>query len=172
MATKKFDADVVLEQAINTFWQYGYHGTSMQQLLQATGLRPGSLYREFESKEGLYLLALSRYAATTIDNVNNRIKHSSSVLEGIKSILANLFEEAKAKDYCGCFLVKTQLELSAHNASILTNVSEEFAKIEANYCANLTTVFTIEQSLHYAKQLMLVILEFVFTAIKKINPKK
>ncbi|WP_158969844.1 TetR/AcrR family transcriptional regulator [Paraglaciecola sp. L3A3] len=157
MAIKKFDVDVVLEQAINTFWQYGYHGTSMQQLLQATGLRPGSLYREFESKEGLYLLALSRYAAATITTVNNRIQGSSSVLEGIKSILVDLFEEAKAKNYCGCFLVKTQLELSAHNESILTNVSEEFAKIEANYCAILKTIFSPEISLQYAKQLMLVI---------------
>lgn len=157
MAVKKFDVDVVLEQATNTFWQYGYYGTSMQQLLQATGLQPGSFYREFGSKEGLYLLALSRYAADTITNINERIQNSPSVLEGIKAMLIDLFEEANAKNYCGCFLVKTQLELSAHNESILKNVSEEFAKIEANYSANLRGIFSPEASQYHAKQLMFVI---------------
>ncbi len=171
MAIKKFDVDVVLEQAINTFWQYGYHGTSMQQLLKATGLRPGSFYREFDSKEGLYLLALSRYAANTITSVNNRIQNSSSVLEGIKVILIELFEEAKTKNYCGCFLVKTQLELSAHNEPILSNVSDAFAKIEANYGVHLRTVFSPEVSLHYAKQLMFVIFGIRIYSYQRALPK-
>lgn len=79
------------------------------------------------------------------------------MLEGVKAILIDLFEEAKAKNYCGCFLVKTQLELSAHNKSILRHVSEEFVKIEENYNTHLQRIFSPEISKDYAKQLMFVI---------------
>lgn len=171
MAIKKFDTDVVLEQTINTFWRNGYYGTSMQQLLQATGLRPGSLYREFENKEALYRCALRRYAEQTISNVNTTITNSKSVLLGIKLILIDLFEEAKTTDYCGCFLIKSQLELSAHNEIISSYVIDEFARIEANYRAHLQTIFTDEQSYRYAKQLMIVIFGIRVYGYQKNQPQ-
>ncbi|WP_354622913.1 TetR/AcrR family transcriptional regulator [Psychromonas sp. MME2] len=157
MANKKFDADIVLEQALATFWRYGFYGTTIPQLVKATTLRPGSLYREFGNKEALYKRALSRYTEKTIDNINQVISESSDVLEGVLKILKGLQTSANSDSYCGCFLIKSQLELSAHNPKVSAYVSTELARIEENYKCQLMHFFTSAQSKLYAKQLMIVI---------------
>ncbi|MER5405749.1 TetR/AcrR family transcriptional regulator [Streptomyces sp. NPDC002769] len=46
---------------MNAFQCNGYDGTSIQDLVEATGVGRGSLYAAFGSKEGLYLAAMDRY---------------------------------------------------------------------------------------------------------------
>jgi TetR/AcrR family transcriptional regulator, copper-responsive repressor len=60
---RKFDTDTVMEQVRDTFWRYGYAGTSMDQLAAATGLHKPSLYGAFGDKKQLYLAALDNYLA-------------------------------------------------------------------------------------------------------------
>ncbi len=60
---RKFDTDDVLARARDTFWRYGYAGTSMDQLAAATGLHKPSLYGAFGDKKQLYLAALDNYLA-------------------------------------------------------------------------------------------------------------
>ena len=58
-----FDEVATLEKAKNVFWQKGYHATSMQDLLKATGLNPGSLYNTYGGKHELFLACLRAYLA-------------------------------------------------------------------------------------------------------------
>jgi TetR/AcrR family transcriptional repressor of nem operon len=59
--TREFDTDAAVEAAMSCFRRAGYAGTSIQDLVDATGVGRGSLYAAFGSKEGLYLAALDRY---------------------------------------------------------------------------------------------------------------
>jgi len=52
-------ADVV-SIAASTFLRTGYEGTSIDDLVAATGVHRGSLYKAFGSKRGLFLLALDQ----------------------------------------------------------------------------------------------------------------
>ena len=60
---RSFDTDQVLDRVRDTFWRYGYAGTSMDQLAAATGLHKPSLYGAFGDKKKLYLAALDNYLA-------------------------------------------------------------------------------------------------------------
>lgn len=57
----QFDRARALERAMHLFWRQGYHGTSISDLEEATGLLRGSLYNTFGSKDDLYLEALDCY---------------------------------------------------------------------------------------------------------------
>ncbi|MCA9695658.1 MAG: helix-turn-helix transcriptional regulator, partial [Myxococcales bacterium] len=46
---------------MEVFWREGFHGASIAQLGAAMGLRPGSIYAAFGSKEGLFREALAAY---------------------------------------------------------------------------------------------------------------
>ncbi len=61
--TREFDTEKAVEAAMNAFRLNGYDGTSIQDLVDATGVGRGSLYAAFGSKEGLYLAAMDRYRA-------------------------------------------------------------------------------------------------------------
>jgi AcrR family transcriptional regulator len=56
-----FDEDEVLDRAMHLFWEKGYDGTSMVDLVRAMGINSPSIYGAFGSKERLYLRAMARY---------------------------------------------------------------------------------------------------------------
>jgi len=58
---KEFDRDAVLDRALELFWDRGYEGTSMSDLVEQLGIGRQSLYDTFGDKRALYLLALDRY---------------------------------------------------------------------------------------------------------------
>ncbi len=55
---RSFDEHTVVAAASTAFTDLGYQATSVDDLLQATGLHRGSLYQAFGSKRGLFLTAL------------------------------------------------------------------------------------------------------------------
>jgi TetR/AcrR family transcriptional regulator, transcriptional repressor for nem operon len=68
---RSFDEQDVVAAACSAFVSTGYEGTSVDDLVAATGLFRGSLYKAFGSKRGLFLAALesasSRDALTDLD---------------------------------------------------------------------------------------------------------
>lgn len=67
---KNFDTKVVLHQVSLTFIEKGYNGTSIDDLVRATGLLRGSLYSSFGSKQGLFIQALE-YSLNDPENPDN-----------------------------------------------------------------------------------------------------
>ncbi|MGL4517633.1 MAG: TetR/AcrR family transcriptional regulator, partial [Shewanella sp.] len=61
MRNAEFDREQVLRAAMEAFMRKGYSKTSMQDLTQATGLHPGSLYCAFSNKRGLLIAAIEQY---------------------------------------------------------------------------------------------------------------
>lgn len=66
----EYDRDVVLGLAMRAFWTHGYAGTSVDALVEATGLQRSSLYRAFGSKAALFREAIDRYAALRMGTVD------------------------------------------------------------------------------------------------------
>lgn len=58
---RTFDRDAALTAAMFLFWERGYEGVSMDDLTEAMGISPSSLYASFGSKEELFLTTLDKY---------------------------------------------------------------------------------------------------------------
>ena len=63
---RKFEERAVLAAVMEVFWEKGFEGTAMSDLVEATGLRKGSLYGAFGDKRALYLKALEFYDETEV----------------------------------------------------------------------------------------------------------
>lgn len=59
---RSFDESEVVARCADTFLVTGYEGTSVDDLMKASGLQRGSLYQAFGSKRGLFLEALRGHA--------------------------------------------------------------------------------------------------------------
>lgn len=56
-----FDRDEALEKAMQAFWNHGYEGTSMAELMEAMDMNKPSIYAAFGNKEELFRKALQKY---------------------------------------------------------------------------------------------------------------
>ena len=58
---RQYDPQRALADAAKVFWKNGYAGTSLDDLVAATGMNRPSLYAAFGDKRDLYLKTLGRY---------------------------------------------------------------------------------------------------------------
>lgn len=58
---RQYDVEAVLDAAMRVFWEHGYEGASMSELVSATGVAAPGLYATFGNKESLFMHAVGRY---------------------------------------------------------------------------------------------------------------
>jgi AcrR family transcriptional regulator len=84
---RSFDESEVVDRAARQFLATGYEATSIDDLVAATGLHRGSLYKAFGSKRGLFIAALKGAGA-----------HGPTAPEGLDLVLVALLELSPADD--------------------------------------------------------------------------
>jgi len=127
---RSFDTDEVLGQVRNTFWRYGYAGTSMDQLSAATGLHKPSLYGAFGDKKRLYLAALDNYLA----EVRAQFADAFAVPDLSDSLYAmsewSIDKFVRSDEGSGCFMMTTAMPEAAEDPEISRVVREAMESLE------------------------------------------
>ncbi|MGB5199602.1 MAG: TetR/AcrR family transcriptional regulator [Sedimenticolaceae bacterium] len=126
-----FDRDEVLGRATEVFWEHGYCDTSVSQLVEATRLKPGSLYAAFESKEGLFLAALDQYAQRSRQRLLAVLAEAPDPLQGVERVFEQLAESSRREAQRGCLLVNSVLEVGRLNPTVQARARAHLADIEA-----------------------------------------
>ena len=158
MAKLQFNRQGVIDISIKLFAQQGYTGSSMQQIVKVTGLKPGSIYNAFGNKEGLYKEALESYSDRSIKHIRETIEAAQSTQLGICQVLEKAIQGTLEKNYCSCFIIKTQLELAARGAvegGLFEFSLQRLAQTETLYKNYLLNDFNDEQSAAKATSIML-----------------
>lgn len=131
MRTKEFETDEIADAAMQVFWRRGYAATSVQDLVDGTGLSRSSLYSTFQSKQRLYQKALQRYELlTTLNNVE-LLGGSGSAKALIRQLLLNIVEdELNDSEHKGCLIANACLELAGHDEDVSKFVISNLQKIQ------------------------------------------
>ncbi|NAS10767.1 TetR/AcrR family transcriptional regulator [Poritiphilus flavus] len=117
--TEEFDRELVLEKAMNLFWEKGYNGTSMQDLVDRTGLNRSSLYNSFGSKMDLYEETLKSYQKQTGGIFQKALLKAKDPLDAIQQIFESFLPEILGdKQERGCFILNCKMEMSNQDASV------------------------------------------------------
>ena len=107
-----FDREKVVEDVMKLFWKKGYNGTSMQDLVDVTGLNRSSLYNSFGDKFSLFQESLKHYQEVQQHYLHNFLTDSQSPKEAIESLFRGIGEEVSAgKSVNGCMISNCISEL-------------------------------------------------------------
>jgi TetR/AcrR family transcriptional repressor of nem operon len=107
----------LVEEAAGLFNKHGYEGSSMQDIMQATGLQKGGIYRHFGTKEEL---AREAFDYAWRETVEARLKNLDSVqnaVDRLKQFVTN-FVEIRSPVPGGCPLLNTAVEVDDGNAAL------------------------------------------------------
>jgi TetR/AcrR family transcriptional repressor of nem operon len=109
----KFDRETVLDCAMRCFWKRGYAQTSIDDLVEATGLKRGSLYFYFEDKKTLFLAVLDHYKRNVVLKRRAQVDSAPNARAGIEAFFAETLRSVEGADfYWGCLNTNTATQLS------------------------------------------------------------
>jgi TetR/AcrR family transcriptional repressor of nem operon len=128
---KQFDRNEVLDRAMAAFWTRGYGATSIDDLVEATGINRGSLYGTFGDKRRLFLSALDRYWDTVVNAMMEELSDPDP-RRGIERMFDALIRRTSDPKFPrGCFITNTSLECPGSGDEITRKVAEAIGQQES-----------------------------------------
>src|SRR3984893_2906324 len=113
----------IVAAAAPIFNQRGYEGSSLNDLMEATGLKKGGIYRHFSSKEEL---AAEAFDYTWEAAWNARLLHvdeKANGIEKLKQLIAN-FVDHRSPVAGGCPILNTAIDADDGNAVLRARVAK------------------------------------------------
>jgi TetR/AcrR family transcriptional repressor of nem operon len=105
----------IIRKAAPVFNQKGFAGTSLSDLMNATGLQKGGIYRHFASKEELATEAFDYSWQRAVNRRLNGLKSVPDSVDRLKKMIDN-FVEIRSGVPGGCPLMNTAIEADDGNA--------------------------------------------------------
>lgn len=132
---REFSEHDVADAAIDVFMSKGYRATSIQDIVAATEIGPGSLYGAFGNKAGLFQAVLDRYDATSpVLRVVERAE-TAPPRQTIVDLLEDIAEgRPAAKRPRGCLITNSAAELAGNDAAMAARVSRSLQRLEDALC--------------------------------------
>ncbi len=131
----QFDRDTVLHQALDVFWKKGYHGASIQDLVEATGLNRGSLYNSFGDKAALFAEVMALYFEISPTKALCDAVEEGAHEDGARALLVEfmmaLVRRAQAdKDHKGCLFTNTAAGFYGCSDAMARHFCQSLAEME------------------------------------------
>ncbi|WP_344046217.1 TetR/AcrR family transcriptional regulator [Streptomyces thermoalcalitolerans] len=122
---RAFDTDQAVSAAATLFATYGYEGTSVDDLVTATGVHRGSLYKVFGSKRGLHLTALRRHLDHEIHPTTSAIAALTAPEQALAAAIAS-YDDGPAAG----LLLLAAAERAPHDQEVAALVAEGITALE------------------------------------------
>jgi TetR/AcrR family transcriptional repressor of nem operon len=136
--SREFDPGAAIDHALETFWVKGYEATSMQELVDATGVHRASMYGTFGSKHDLFLATLDRYCELETAALMRQAASAPSPLVAIERILDRFARESAGPGARGCYMVNAIAERAGTDEAVRTRASSALAGLRSLFEEQLT----------------------------------
>jgi len=116
---------------MRVFWQKGYEATSIQDLVDATGLLKGSLYGAFGDKQALYMIALAHYDHTRMQAGIDMLLGEGSAKQKISGLFDAVIKAVKAGEFAGgCLLCNASIEMAPVDSAVEGSVKNTIRRFQ------------------------------------------
>ena len=131
------DRDEATRKATRRFWDHGYAGTSVSDLVAETGLNRFGLYGEFGGKKGMFLKACEVYSESAQRCAIKPIVEATDPEEALQVFFAGVVAaQLDESNPGGCLMANTLAEQSCTDLEIQRAVQEHFKALERAFgCA-------------------------------------
>jgi len=115
----------IIEKAAPLFNRRGFHGCSMSDIMEATGLEKGGIYRHFASKEEIAQAAFRYSVESSIKLRTTGVEGIESPVETLRAMIARFVHTPSAVPG-GCPLMNTAIDADDGNETLRGLVREAF----------------------------------------------
>ena len=141
MRYKEFNRNRVLEKCIPLFWEKGFRGCAISEIVEITGVNRFSLYDEFENKEGILEAALHLYKERYCTDRLGLLSADGEVEKVLEQFYMAYIDPAND----GCFIMHIGTELADTNEQVRTFLRNYLNEIEAQLVQLLSRDATLNE---------------------------
>jgi TetR/AcrR family transcriptional repressor of nem operon len=123
----------IIEQSVPVFNQRGFAGSSMQDIMDATGMEKGGLYRHFSSKEELAVEAFRFALANVVRTRTEKVEEIQGAVEKLRHLIDH-FVETPSIVPGGCPLMNTAIDSDDGNEALRALACDGFQRWKARLC--------------------------------------
>jgi TetR/AcrR family transcriptional repressor of nem operon len=143
---KEFDKEKALHNTMLTFWKKGYDGTSISDILDATGISRSSLYETFGDKQTLFIEIMDTYRQFIgrggLNIINDYLlkdnPEENSVIQVFRNYFSSRIDMALDTRYPGgCLITNLATSLETADDKVKNAVRAYIQKIEDTFRALL-----------------------------------
>ncbi len=126
----------IIEKSLQIFCVKGYYNTSINDILEATGLTKGGLYGHFSSKEDIWYAVYDEALGIWRQVVFKGIQSNSSPLERIQTFIENDIKNKLGNGVFegGCFFHSMLVELSGQSVAMSKHILGGFMQLAGLLC--------------------------------------
>lgn len=130
----------IIETVAPIFNKFGYVGTSMSDLTEATGLTKGAIYGNFENKEALALSAFEYNRNLLLDTIDAKLNVEGTAMEKLFSMLRFYRQyDVFTLPFGGCPILNVGVDAQNNNHLLAAAVKETIKDIEGKIALVLET---------------------------------
>lgn len=121
---RTFDREAALTKAMHVFWEKGYEGTTMADIIERIGVKAPSVYAAFGNKDKLFSEVVDAYSKLMQSGPIKVLMETDDVFEAAKNSL-NLTVEvfSGANNPCSCLVLTAAINCAPEHA-------EHFQKLQ------------------------------------------
>ena len=113
-----FDREQVINDVMELFWKKGYNGTSMQDLVDVTGLNRSSFYNTFGDKFSLFEESLKAYQVQQDEFLSESFAEAKSPKQAIISLFKGISDDIRSGNNKGCMITSCTTEMGNEDQRI------------------------------------------------------
>ncbi|MEM9648894.1 MAG: TetR/AcrR family transcriptional regulator [Bacteroidota bacterium] len=121
----------IIETVAPIFNKFGYVGTSMSDLTEATGLTKGAIYGNFENKEALALSAFEYNRNHLLETLDEKLNSEGKAMDKLFSLLRFYRQyDVFTLPFGGCPILNVGVDAQNNNHLLAAAVKETIKEIE------------------------------------------
>ncbi|MEM7251263.1 MAG: TetR/AcrR family transcriptional regulator [Pseudomonadota bacterium] len=132
---KAYDRATLVREAMGCFWEMGFRGTSIGELVRRTGVSRHGLYCEFPDKDALFHACMDTYQAEVVSPAFGQVEAPDATIAAIVQYFSCQIDRGSERGLPGpgCLVANTATELGPHDERARKLVRRHHDRLRAGF---------------------------------------
>lgn len=137
--TTSFTSEQLSDRALQHFWTNGFHASSMDDLVKATGVSRHGIYRSFGGKKALFLACFDRYQQSVVTPAFEAVEAPDATLQNVFDYFEQQISlgENVGLPGPGCFVANSATEVAPGDPDVMAEVARHNDRLRQGFAQAL-----------------------------------
>ena len=137
--TPSFTSEQLSDRALHHFWVNGFHASSMDDLVKATGTSRHGIYSRFGSKTALFLACFDRYQQSIVSPAFEVVEAPDATLQSVSDYFERQISlgESVGLPGPGCFVANSATEVAPSDPDVMAEVARHNDRLQRGFASAL-----------------------------------